>query len=64
VECQAQVVDRDRRQPEIAVNQQFTAQIRALRAQWDIILSRDIADFNALLKQRGLPNLSQDDARQ
>jgi len=49
---------------QVAVSQQFTAQIRSLRTRWNAILNKDVADFNALLKQRGLPSLSPSNARQ
>ena len=42
---------------EIAVQQQFAAQIRELHSQFAGLLSQDVAGFNNLLKQRGLPEL-------
>ena len=42
---------------QIAVHQQLAAQIRGLRSQFSELLSHDVADFNILLKQRGIPEL-------
>jgi photosystem II stability/assembly factor-like uncharacterized protein len=42
---------------QIAVNQQLAQQLRGLRTRFDAIMKKDIADFNTLLEQRGLPTL-------
>ena len=42
---------------EIAVNQQFTDQVRQLRGQFSELTTRDVPAFNAVLRERGLPPL-------
>jgi len=42
---------------QLAVNQQFTDQIRTWRAQLDQLLTKDVAAFNATLSGRSLPNI-------
>ena len=42
---------------QIAVNQQYTAQIRSLRTRFDELIRSDIAQFNQLLKSSSLPEL-------
>jgi photosystem II stability/assembly factor-like uncharacterized protein len=43
---------------EIAVNQQFTDEVRRLRGQLTELATRDVSAFNALLKQHGLQAIS------
>jgi hypothetical protein len=42
---------------QLEVHRQFTDQLRGLRGRFDELLANDVASFNALLKQRGLPTL-------
>jgi photosystem II stability/assembly factor-like uncharacterized protein len=42
---------------QIAVNQQLTDQIRALRTRFDELMTKEVAQFSDLLRQRGLPAL-------
>ena len=46
-----------------AVNEQLTAQIRGLQARFGELMKKDVADFGNLLKQRGLPALELNAAR-
>ena len=32
-------------------------QLNAIKAEYDRVMSRDVAAFNAMLQQRGIPNL-------
>ena len=43
---------------QIAVNQQYTQEIRSLRAQFEQLLNQHVKAFNNLLTERGLPILS------
>ena len=43
---------------QIAVNQQFTAQIKTLRTRLDELTSKEIAQFNQFLKGRSMPALT------
>ena len=42
---------------QIAVHQQFAEQIKDLRARYEQLLSSDIASFNAMLREKGIPNI-------
>ena len=42
---------------QIAVNQQLVQQIKGLRTRFDQLMKKDVADFDTLLKQQGLPGL-------
>ena len=43
---------------QMAVNQQFTDEIRSLRTRWSELTTRDVATFNALLKKQSLPEIT------
>lgn len=43
---------------QIAVNQQYTQQIRSLRVQFEQLLSEQVKTFNNMLTERGIPNLT------
>lgn len=48
---------------QIAVRQELVAQIRQLHTQFDGLLNQDVAKFNDVLKQRGIPALTANPAR-
>jgi hypothetical protein len=43
---------------QVAVNRQFTEQIRALKGQFDQLLNREVTEFNKTLQERNLPALN------
>ena len=43
---------------QVAVNQQFSQQIQHLQTRFNELMNKDVADFNTLLHERGLPALN------